>query len=152
MDLSDIKRAAEAAREFDHIVGSITFKLRLPTPFQSECAAAGQGFAGKRSAAEAVVRAQRALTELAVVGWSGAFVRDVLGAGHKYGDDEFAYEPDAVATLLDERRDIAEALWLPLLERMEARNKAQEATAKNWQRASPGTSPKPVRASSQPRA
>lgn len=151
MDLADIKRQAEAAREFEHPFGAFTFQLRLPTPFEAECAAAGQGFT-RRATGDVVVRAQRALTEVAIIGWRGLTVRDILGE-HKHGDDEFAYEPDAVPLLLDERSDIAQELWLKaLLPKLEARNQAKEATAKNSQRASPGARVRPMRENSQPAA
>jgi hypothetical protein len=154
MDLADIKRVAIAAREFTHVfekdATKVTFTLRLPTPFEAECVAVGGGV-GMRGARDSFVRAQRGITELAIVGWTGMYVRDLL-PGHKHGDDELPFEPAAVSLVLDERRDIAEALWDPLVEKLEARNKAREATAKNSPRASPGARARKVRATSQPKA
>lgn len=150
MDLADIRRSAQAAREFVHLFEDaatgtrIQFTLRVPVDHEIDCAVGAQGL---RSSTEALVRSTRAITELAIIGWQGAKVADVL-PGHKHGAEPFEFEPAAKAVLLDERSDIAAALWLPLLERLEARRIAAAETAKNSPRASTGVRARPVRASS----
>jgi hypothetical protein len=142
MDLSDIKRAAEAEREFSHTVDGITFSLRLPTAHEVRCVASDSG-----ATRGGVVRAQRATTELAIIGWTGAKVAHIL-PNHKHGEDELAFEDGATAVLLDARQDIADALWEPLLERLDAQRRTTEATAKNSPRASAGAKASAMRASS----
>lgn len=148
MDLADIRRAANAAREYtqpfsDGQGTEITFTLRVPSSHELDCLTAAHSL---RTRIEAVVRSRRATLEAAIVGWSGAKVGDVL-RGHKHGTEEFLFEPGAAVTLLDERPDVAEALWAPLERRLEERATQAEATAKNSPRASTGSKAKTVRAS-----
>lgn len=148
MDLADLRRAANAAREFTHELGGVTYTLRVPTRFEVDCAAGRSG--GVRST-ESIVRLQREVVQLAIVGWAGMTAAAILGE-HKHSAEEVPYDRDAVPLLLDEQPHVVDELWPLLRQRLEARNDAREVAQKNSPSASPGSDPRPMRKSSRARA
>lgn len=127
MELSEIKRQAQAAREFTHTVDAATFTLRMPTRFEGQLAAR-ECERGERHEVYAL-RVERRLLLSAVVGWSGVLVKDVL-PGHP-NDDALVFEPGAVEALADARPGVFAVLGKELFTRMAAASALQEAAEKN---------------------
>ena len=127
-DLDYIRRKAEAARRFEHVVDGRTFQLRRPTRLETQIALAQSTPGGRRDAASGV-RFNRSVVELAIVGWSGVRTRDVLP--QHPDDDPFEFEDGAAAVLLDAQPLWEDELLDALLRQTAAANGQQEAAEKN---------------------
>lgn len=127
-DLDYIQRKAEAARRFEHVVDGRTFQLRRPTRLETSIALAQSAPGGKRDSASGV-RFNRAVVEVAVVGWSGVRTRDVL-PGHPQ-DEPFEFEPGAAAVLFDAQPQWEDQLLDALLRQTAAASATQDAAEKN---------------------
>ena len=142
MDFNDLKRKAEAAREFGVRVRHMGFTLRLPTPHQVQLEVARARVHEGSADAALLLRVRRALMEQAVVAWDGVTEADLAPGG---GPDAAPVSPEAVGLLLDHDEGAAAALYAAYVERRHARNAVQEAAEKNSASASPGTDPGPMR-------
>lgn len=129
MDLQTLRDKALAAREITHPLGEITYRLRLPTPHEVLLAAHRTGVVGQPAGA-AYLLLMRAVLEAAVIGWQGLRVLHVL-PDDADGQAPLAWEPGAVALVLDSRSADAKALADVLSDRMAQRAAALEAAAKN---------------------
>lgn len=129
MDLQTLREKALAAREIAHTVGDITYRLRLPTPHEVLLAAHRTGVVGQPAGAAYMVL-MRSVLESAVIGWQGLCVRHVL-PGDADGATPLAWEPGAVALVLDSRPADAKSLADALSDQMAQRAAALEAAAKN---------------------
>lgn len=153
-DHADIERQAREAREFDHVAGGITFRLRVPTRYQTRVATlrAQAAVAAPPSADGANVTAgpdaaitaiiERALVTEAVVGWSALPLNRILPGADP--GEQYAYHPAAVALLLDERPEWASSIGLALFDRMVARAQLLDSAEKNSGPGSTGTNPVPT--------
>lgn len=129
MDLQTLRDKALAAREISHEIGALTYRLRLPTPHEVLLAAHRTGVVGQPAGAGYMVL-MRAVLEAAVIGWQGLRVQHVL-PDDADGQTPLAWEPGAVAVVLDARPADARALADVMSERMAQRAAALEAAAKN---------------------
>jgi hypothetical protein len=130
MDNAEIQRRAAAAREFEHVVGSRTFRVRIPTTHevQVELLRAGAGQRGHEHAALAIMG--RAVLERGIVGWSGVTTADLL-PGEDVDVQVAEYAPALVALLLDAQPELERKLTDALTEKTSARNAQIEAARKN---------------------
>lgn len=138
--IARLEAAALKAREFTHAIGERSYTLRVPTLREvRECVhARGLG----RGAVDAMVLPllRHYLLLQCLVGWTGVRERDVLPGGESA---PLPWSPRAVALLLDQLPDEADALGKLLMERADERAAATEADAKNSSPASmpPGKAP-----------
>lgn len=128
MDFADIKRKAEAAREFPVVVGSLQFTLRLPTQHEVEIEASRVRLHEGGDDPAMLLRLRRALVERAVVAWGGVTAEHLAPGA---GVDAVELSAAAVGLLLDARPDIAETLYARFVEERAARMSLQDAAAKN---------------------
>jgi hypothetical protein len=126
-DLNDLRRKANAAREFTVVAGGASFTLRLPTAHESDMQALRARSEEQSAGAQGVLLVRR-LLERAVVAWDGV-VGDMLAP--QGGADPVDLSVDAVGMLLDHRPDIASQLYSAFIEKSAARNAAQGEAAKN---------------------
>lgn len=124
-DIADLKRKAEAAREFVVRVGAASYTLRLPTRHEIDVAVLRSR--GDADPALPAVLTRR-LLEGAVVAWSGV-THQQLAPGA--GSDTAELVPGAVALLLDNDPATAEALLEAFVTRSAERNARLEAAEKN---------------------
>jgi hypothetical protein len=129
VELDYIARKARAAREFEHAAGPAKFNLRVPTKLESSIAFAESLGERRRRDAASSLRFERALLLLAVVGWSGVSVRDVLP--EHAGEDEFAFEPGAAELLFDAQPEWEGELMQALMQRIAQRQAVEDTAAKN---------------------
>lgn len=127
MDLVDLKRKADAAREYQVQVGALAFTCRLPTAHEVEMETA-RAWSLERDNLAVLLRVRRALVERSVVSWVGV-TEAMLGPGAT--DTPAEVSPAAVALLLDATSDVAEALQGEFLRRSTERNEQKAAAAKN---------------------
>lgn len=127
MDFADIKRKAEAAREFRVDDGARWFTLRLPTDHDVSVEAARARDAGGAGLA-ATVQLTRALVERAVVAWGGVTCEMLAPSG---GEEAAEVVPGAVGLLLDAEPALQSKLFEAFIERQRQRREKQEAAAKN---------------------
>ena len=138
MDLAEIARRQQAAREFTHAVGDCSFTLRLATAHERRCAimalvplpAADEE--PRPLAAEELEKLTRTLIERAVVGWQGVTLGHLLPeVDAAAAADPVPWSAAAVPLLLDAQpqweRDLREAYAA----RNAPRQGAEEADAKN---------------------
>ena len=129
MDLADLKRRAEAAREIAApAVRGMSATLRLPTDHEVQIEAARCRVHDGADDPAALVRVRRALLCRAVVAWSG------VTAGHLVdgaGSDAVEASPAAAALLFDAQPDVADAWEVAYVEARVARIKARETAEKN---------------------
>jgi hypothetical protein len=126
-DLNDLRRKAQAAREFLVHEGGAVFTLRLPTAHETDIEALRARSEESASAAQGVLLMRR-LLEKAVVAWQGVIGELLAPQG---GSDAVELSPEAVGLLLDNRPDIAATLYAAFVERAAARTAAREQAAKN---------------------
>lgn len=127
-DIADLKRKAEAAREFTVTVGAASYTLRLPTQHEKEVQAlraAGGGVASDPALGAVLLRR---LLEAAVVAWSGVKAEQLAPGG---GADLVDLVPGAVALLLDNDAQAAAALGDALVQRENERAQHVQANQKN---------------------
>lgn len=129
MDLQELQRRAQAARETPHTIGAITYQLRLPTSHEVLLAAHKAGVVGQAVGA-AYLLLMRAVLEGAVVGWQGVRVGDVAPGGDDAATP-LAWSAGAVPLVFDARPADEQALRDVLSHRMAERATALEADAKN---------------------
>lgn len=134
MDLSDLKRHAIAAREFSVPVGAPDaprhITLRMPTQHEVVLAARRSGLHGVDEDAAAHIVLQRTLLQLAMAGWSGVVVGDVL-PDHPEAAQPLEWSAGAAELLLDAQPDWGQTLGGALMERMAARKAQKDTAAKN---------------------
>ena len=140
MDIEDIRRAVDRARQFTDTVADsrVAVTLRVPTPHEAEVAAVRHLHTpeGRRNGA-ALVQTQRELLEQALVGWSGLRPADLLppealeDLTPEQRGEPLAYSAALVPLLLDAQPAWASQWWGRLLVRIEARNRARDTAAKN---------------------
>lgn len=128
MDLADIKRQQQAARQFGVKAGHATFTLTLPTEFEKRMAYLSAA-AGKRLDTVAMLRVQRELVLSGVTGWDGVRVTDALPTFG--GDEPFDFEPGAAEVLLDAQPEWEEILSSALLDRISSDTAKKDTAAKN---------------------
>lgn len=126
MDLAEIQRRAQAARESTLDVDGATFTLRIPTAYETRLACHQVGDGGR---AEQLLRVERVLLLGALVGWVGVPLSWVLPDADPH--EAYVFSPDAVELLLDARPALAVALGDQLSARMQARAEQQGTAAKN---------------------
>jgi hypothetical protein len=128
IDLADLRRKQQAAREFTVTVGSASYVLRLPTAHEKEVHALRAR--GTGSAADPALPALlvRQLLEAAIVGWSGVTAEKLAPGG---GTEPVDLVPGAAALLLDNDPDTAVALTQALVLRENERNHRVDAAEKN---------------------
>ena len=147
MDLAEIQRRAQAARESTIEIDGATFTMRLPTPLETRVACVQ---AGGVVQSEQVLRAERIMLCGAIVGWSGVPLSWVL---HDAETGEFyEYSPEAVGLLLDQRAALAIVLGDQMSLRMHEWNERQGTAAKNSSTASSGKKPHSRRRNTKPTA
>jgi hypothetical protein len=125
-DLDYIRRKSVAARQFDCAVGPAVFVLRLPTKLESSIAYANAQTGLDRAGG---LRFERALAELAVVGWSGVLVGHVLAA-HP-GEEPLVFEPGAAGLLFDAQPQWEAVILQALMDKVAARQLVEDTAAKN---------------------
>ena len=134
MDLQDLKRQALAAREFSVPVGPADaprhITLRLPTQHEIVLASRRSGLHAVQDDAAAHVVLQRALLLLAVVGWSGMQVLDVL-PDHAQGTEVLEWSADAVALVIDAHPGWEADLNVALMQHMVERRVTKDTASKN---------------------
>ena len=128
MDIADIKRKAQAAREATFADGALSFVVRLPTRHEVEVSAMrARLHDGEPDPAQlSVVR--RRLLESAVVQWAGVTCEHLAPGA---GDEPAELSAEAVAVLLDSNPELAEKLDAHFVGRMAARNSQQAEAEKN---------------------
>lgn len=126
VDWSAIRMRARAAREFRVTVESACITLLTPTAHETEMAAMESDVPHKPKAA--MVAFKRLMLERAIVGWAGVTLAHLLADG---SDDPAPFEASAIPMLLDARPAWAKTMWDELLGRIEQRNQATQAAAKN---------------------
>lgn len=127
MDFADIKRQAEAARQFPadpQAGGRVSATLRIPTRHEVQLELRR---AGGDAASPTLV--ERALIEQYLTAWAGVRIRDVLP--EHPNDDPLDHSREAVALLLDAQPDWAAAWSVQLFQRMRQQREQQEAAEKN---------------------
>jgi hypothetical protein len=127
MDLADLKRKADAAREYQVQVGALSFTCRLPTAHEVEMETA-RAWSVERDNLAVLLAVRRALVERAVVAWSGV-TEAMLGPGAT--DMPAEVSPAAVGLLLDADAGVCDALLGQFVERSAARNQRKDTAAKN---------------------
>jgi hypothetical protein len=127
-DIADLQRKANAAREFQVVVGACTYTLRLPTTHQKEVAAMRARGDGHTADPALAVLLVRRLVEQSVVAWSGVTAEHLAPGG---GADVAELVPGAVALLLDNQPETARQLTDAMVARENERNAHAEAARKN---------------------
>lgn len=131
MDVADLKRRCDAAREYEQTVGERWFRLRLPSRYQSATAFLG---AGSEHGPALYAMLCKGLVE-----WRGVHVRDVL-IGADDADQVLPCTPETVPLFLDEAIDVLAELAREFRRRMNERDEALEASAKKSAATLPGNS------------
>jgi hypothetical protein len=121
VNLDDLKGRLESARTFDHAIGHITFRVRLPSE-----AKVARIYATYRGAT-ANVDAMHDLLAASVIGMRGATLKDIA----LDGDDVLPDDVGFAMALLDERQDIAVELTNEIGKRLQERASRIEADQKN---------------------
>lgn len=131
MDLDQIRRQAQAARQFELAFGPAVFCLEAPTKLQSSvCYMEATG--GKGSSAAGMLRFQHALALLCITGWRGVTVGHVLpGLDAQEASAPFAFEPGAAEVLLDAQPNWADAIMSALMDKVAQRVAVEDTAAKN---------------------
>lgn len=124
-DINDLRRKAQAAREFTVTVGAASYTLRLPTRHETEVEVLRSR--GDGDAALPAVLTRR-LLEAAVVGWTGVTLEQLAPGG---GPAPAELVPGAAALLLDNDPQAAAALLEAFVAKAQERNDRLEAAEKN---------------------
>ena len=128
MDLADIKRKAEAARQFVVQVEGRSFTLRLPTQHEIEVEAVrARLHDGGADPAQLTVM-KRTLLERGVVQWSGVTCEQLAPGA---GADDAELSREAVCLLLDAEPELAATLDAEFVARLAERNAKRAEAAKN---------------------
>lgn len=134
MDLADLKRRFDAAREYRQTVGERSFTVRLPSRFESASAFLAAGREHGPALHASLCRG--------IVGWSGVYVRDIL-PGDAEADEALPCTPETVPMFLDEHIDVLAELAREFRRRANDRDAALDASAKKSASTSLGSSPVP---------
>jgi len=125
-----------AAREFEVTIGAATFRLRLPTPFdERRCALALNRKDGELDEG-AGAQWMRDLTAIALVGWQGVTVGDLLQDGDAAA---LPFSREMAAALISRRIDILDELTPAFARVRDERRSKLEGDAKNSASASNGS-------------
>lgn len=127
MDAAEIARRAEAAREFSHVVDGRSYKLRLPTRVQMQMLVLDH-VPTTAEKGEYWDRLRRPALELALFGWDGVRLGDLLPDG---GDEAQAFDRVLVPVLFESHPNVEDELGLELIKRMAERTARREADEKN---------------------
>jgi hypothetical protein len=124
-DINELRRKAQAAREFTVQAGACSYTLRLPTRHETEVEVLRS-----RSDGDAALPAvlTRRLLEASLVGWSGVTHEQLAPGG---GSDLAELVPGAAALLLDNDPQAAAALLEAFVAKAQERNDRLEAAEKN---------------------
>ena len=125
-DINDLRRKAQAAREFTMSVGVRGFTLRIPTQHELKVEALRSTASGMDPAQSTVL--VRSLLEKSIVSWSGVVCEDLAPGG---GPESAELLDGCVALLLDQQPEVASALMDAFVDRMNERAALQGAAAKN---------------------
>lgn len=128
IDIADLQRKSQAAREFTVSIGAASYTLRLPTRHETEMEILRSRGAGVDGDLAQPIALTRKLLERAVVGWSGVTLGQLAPAA---GPDPADYQPEAVALLLDQDTATAEHLLSEFVKRAGERNARTGAAEKN---------------------
>jgi hypothetical protein len=131
MDLADLKRRAEQAREYEQRVGGRWFRLRLPSRYETATAFLAAG----REHGPAL----HAMLCRAIVAWEGVHVRDILPSAPE-ADEPLPCTPETIPLYLDEDIGTLAELAAEFRRRTNERAEALEASAKKSPSTSPGSS------------
>ncbi len=151
MDKHDIRRKAQAAREFtDEVAPGVHVTLRLPSRQEVAVAAARAGVHTPGNETAGLVAMQRDLLVAAVVGWGqGVRLKHLLP---DEADEPLQFDADLVGLLLDARPVWEDKLRNRFVTERAARIARLEAAEKNSPSASPGNSPEAMRLTQVPTA
>lgn len=128
MDFNDIKRKAEAAREFQVTAKGMGFTLRLPTQHEVQLEVArARLHEGEEDPAQ-LLRVRRALVQRAIVEWRGVTCEHLAPGG---GTDPAELSLAAAGLLLDADDEVSETLMAAFVEQRAARTARLESAAKN---------------------
>lgn len=125
-DINDLRRKAQAAREFIAQFDELSFTLRLPTQHELKVEALRSTASGMDPAQSTVL--VRALLEKAVIGWSGVTCEHLAPHG---GPELAELVPGAVALLLDSQPEVAAGLMDAFVDHMNERATRKDEAAKN---------------------
>ena len=128
MDLADIKRKADAARQFVFESAGRSYTLRLPTQHEIEVEAIRARLHNGDTDPAQLTVIRRKLLERGVVAWAGVTAEDLAPGG---GTDAAEVSPEAVALLLDADPVLAAALDAEFVGRLADRNAKRAEAAKN---------------------
>ena len=144
MDLAEIARRQQAAREFTHAVDGAQFTLRTLTAHERRCVlmslvalpAAGEAQPPRELGGEELEKLTRRITERSIVGWQGVTLAHLLpdlqaDAAEASGAEPVPWSAAAVPLLLDQQPEWEKSLRAALAERSTPREEAIEADAKN---------------------
>lgn len=124
MNDQDLRALLNRAREFEHTVGSVTFRCRIPTPERAKALFARVDAENQLGR---LVEGSQAILADSVLGIRGATVRDI----GLEGDDSLPDTPVGAREYLAEHIDAADDLWKELNRRTEERRVRIEGDAKN---------------------
>jgi len=127
-DIADLQRKANAAREFQVVVGACTYTLRLPTEHERRMSALRARGPGEEPDAAFTEVMIRALLEAAVVRWHGVTCEMLATGG---GPEAAELVPGAAGLLLDNQAAAARALTLAFVERLALWRQQVEELEKN---------------------
>lgn len=128
MDLADIRRKAEAARQFVVQVDGRSYTLRLPTQHEVEVEAVRSRIHDGDTDPAQLTVIRRRLLERGVVAWAGVTCEHLAPGG---GTDAADVSPEAVALLLDADPALAAHLDSEFVGRLAERNAKRAEAAKN---------------------
>lgn len=150
VDMVELRRRAEAAREFDHALagGAVTVQLRYPTRYEVERIWA---LARDERGRPDLYAGMRALVRASVRGWVGVTVAHALPDA-KRGGEALPCSSEAVDLVLDQQTEWINDLGMAISARMQARTERLEALEKNSVTESSGSAAEPAAPSLQPLA
>lgn len=140
MDLAEIARRQQAAREFTHAVDGAQFTLRALTAHERRCVlmslvalpAAGEEQPPRELGGEELEKLTRRITERSIVGWQGVTLAHLLPeTANDAGAEPVPWSAAAVPLLLDQQPKWEKSLRAALAARSTPRDEAIEADAKN---------------------
>ncbi len=124
-DIQDLKRRAEAVREFVHKIpdAGVAFTVRFPSRFERMAI----DYRHEKDVAGLV----REVVRVSIQGWQGVRVSHALPEW-KQDDTELPFGPDTLELLLDQQTDWLLAVWKDIDTRTKERNARIEAALKNF--------------------
>jgi len=124
-DIQDLKRRAEAVREFVHQIPGqgVSFRVRFPSRFER--------MAIDHRYENDVPALVREVVRLSIQGWQGVRVSHALPEW-KQEDAELPFGPDTLELLLDQQPGWLIGIWKDIDTRTKERNARIEAALKNF--------------------